>query len=73
MVMHTAAVKATGERIRRVLMVFCALALFLAGLVLLFAPPRDQVSRGAPDHFPSAGDGWIMGANSYQANPLAGG
>lgn len=71
--MHTAAVKATRERIRRVLMVFCALALFLAGLVLLFAPGRDQVSRGAPDYFPGTGDGWIMGAKSYQANSLAGG
>ena len=54
-------------------MVFGAGVLFLAGLLLLFAPPRYHNSRCAPDPLPRAGDGWIMGAPSIQANSLAGG
>ncbi len=63
----------TTTRTRRLLMVFGAVVLFLAGLLLLFAPPRDHNSRCAPDPLPRAGDGWIMGAPSIQANSLAGG
>ena len=63
----------TTTRTRGVLMLFCAAVLFLAGLLLLFAPARNRVSRCVPHHFHRPGDGWIMGSQSYQANFLAGG
>ena len=49
-------------RVRNGLMVVCALVLFLAGLLLLFAPAsaQDGVSRCRPVPFPGGGTGWIM-------------
>jgi hypothetical protein len=57
-----------SRRIRSALMVFCALVLFLAGLLLLFAPASAQDSRSrirTPD-FPDAANRWIMGAHSHE-------
>jgi len=70
--MHST-VKTARRPIRSVIMIVCALVLFVAGLFLLFAPAHRQVSRCGPDHFPGADNGWIMGAQSFQANFLAGG
>ena len=55
-------------RIRNGLMVFCALVLFLAGLLLLFAPAsaQDGVSRCQPVPFHGGGYGWIMVGQSHQ-------
>jgi len=55
-------------RIRDGLMVFCALVLFVAGLLLLFAPAsaQDGESRCHPVHFPRGGNGWIMVGQSHQ-------
>lgn len=62
------------ERIRSVLMVVGALVLFVAGLLLLFAPASAQEeSRLQRVHSHSGGDGRIMGAQSLQASLLAGG
>jgi hypothetical protein len=63
-----------GGRIRSVLMVLCALALFLAGLLLLFAPASAQGddSRFSPAPFPGGANGWIMGAHSPQSESVAG-
>jgi len=57
-----------GGRIRNGLMVFCALVLFLAGLLLLLAPAsaQDGESRCHPVHFPRGGNGWIMVGQSHQ-------
>ena len=67
--------KARSGRIRSALLVFGALLLFVAGLLLLFAPAHaegDQ-SRFCPAHFPWGANGWIMGAQSHQPCSLAGG
>ena len=59
---------ALSKRTRSALMVFCALVLFLAGLLLLFAPPSAKDSRSqirTPD-FPDAVNRWIMGAHSHE-------
>jgi len=55
-------------RIRNGLMVFCALVLFVAGLLLLFAPAsaQDGVSRCQPVPFPGGAHGWIMVGQSHQ-------
>ncbi len=55
-------------RIRNGLMVICALVLFLAGLLLLFAPAsaQDGESRCSPVPSPGGGNGWIMVGQSHQ-------
>jgi hypothetical protein len=55
-------------------MVLCALVLFLAGLLLLFAPgpARGEDSGRRPADFPSGGNGWIMSAQSLQPDSFAG-
>ena len=66
---------ARGRRVRSALLVFCAVVLFLAGLLLLLAPApaQGEGSRVPLVPSPCGGDGWIMGAQSYQASFLAGG
>lgn len=61
-------------RIRSILMVFCAVVLFLAGLLLLFAPgpALGEGSRRQPVDFPGSGNGWIMSAQSLQPISSAG-
>jgi len=63
-----------SRRIRNTLLVFGALLLFVAGLLLLLAPARaqDQSGTGA-HHFPDGGNGWIMGSQSHEPVCLAGG
>jgi len=63
-----------GGRIRKGLMVFCALVLFLAGLLLLLAPAsaQDGESICQPAHFLGGANGWIMGAQSHQPGSAAG-
>ena len=64
-----------GGRIRNGLMVLCALVLFLAGLLLLFAPAsaQDGESRCQPAPFPGGGNGWIMVGQLPQPDFPAGG
>ena len=66
---------ARGGRMRRARLVVCALVLFAAGLLLLFAPGpgAEDHSRVQPVHCPCGEDGWIMGAQSLQPGFVAGG
>jgi hypothetical protein len=70
---------ARNQRIRNALLVICALVLFLAGLLLLFAPGpgrnpgQDEQSQLTQRHFPSAGNGRIMGSQTRKSISLAGG
>ena len=58
---------AQGGRMKSVLLVLCALVLFIAGLLLLFAPAaaQDQSRRG-PLGSPVGADRWIMSAQSSE-------
>ncbi len=59
---------------RSALLVFCALLLFLAGLLLLFAPVSAQEKSGIDMHpFPCGENGGIMGAQILQGKYFAGG
>lgn len=61
-------------RLRSVLLVICALVLFLAGLFLLFAPAVAQPdSRPGIGSSPVGQDRWIMGAQSREPVSLPGG
>jgi len=62
-------------RIRSALLVFGALLLFVAGLLLLFAPAKaeDGQSWLRPADFSGGANGGIMGAQSHQPGSLAGG
>lgn len=63
------------RRIRSALMVICAVTLFVAGLLLLFAPAhaRRDHSRCEPEHFLNGVHGWIMSAQSHEPESPAGG
>lgn len=56
---------ARARRIRSALMVFAALILFLAGVLLLLAPASAQ-DEDSHLSFPSPSNGWIMGAHSHE-------
>lgn len=64
-----------GKRIRSALLVFCAVVLFLAGLLLLFAPGpgQSEQSQLRRVHFRSGENGRIMGWQSRVPTSLAGG
>ncbi len=63
---------ARSRRVRGALMVFCAMVLFLAGLLLLLAPAvtKDSHFRILTIDFASGGNGWIMSAHSDEPGPL---
>ncbi len=64
---------ARRERIRSALLVVCALILFVAGLLLLFAPASaHEQSRRGVQSFPVGPDRWIMGAQSREPVSLRG-
>jgi hypothetical protein len=62
-----------SRRVRSAVLVICALILFLAGVLLLFAPAsaRGQLRRGSGG-FPLRPAGGIMGAQSREPVSLAG-
>lgn len=64
-----------GDRIRSALLVIAATALFLFGLLLLFAPgpPADQQSCFRSIHFLCGCSGRIIGSQSWKPVSLAGG
>ena len=64
-----------GSRIRRTLLVCGAAALFLLGLLLLFAPAQaeDQQSCFRTIHFLCGDNGRIIGSQSRKPISLAGG
>ena len=72
---HTRTFIARSARIRSALLVFCALMLFLAGVLLLLAPASAQndESRLQTVPFPCAGNGWIIGAQSHEPGFVGGG
>jgi hypothetical protein len=63
------------DRIRSALLVIAATALFLFGLLLLFAPgpPASQQSLFPSIHFLCGSDGRIIGSQSRNPVSLAGG
>ncbi len=65
---------AQGGRVKSVLLVVCAVMLFIAGLLLLFAPAaaQDQSRRGQQGS-PLGADRWIMSAQSSEPVSLPGG
>ena len=65
---------ARGGRVKSVVLVVCALMLFLAGLLLLLAPAAalDHSRSGQPGS-PLGADGWIMSAQSSEPVSLPGG
>jgi hypothetical protein len=65
---------ACSRRIRGALLLFCALLLFVAGLLLLFAPvPAQNQSGPGAHHFHDDANGWIMGSQSHERVSVAGG
>ncbi len=66
---------AQGRRGRSALMVFCAVVLFLAGLLLLLAPGpiHSEPSCRRQMHFPRGVNGRIMSAQFTEPASLAGG
>lgn len=62
------------RRVKSVLLVVCALMLFIAGLLLLLAPPAAQdQSRCEQQGSPADADRWIMSAQSSEPVSLPGG